>query len=112
MKKFLLNCFAALLTISATAQISKVGDITADETWTNDNIYILDGFVVVKGGATLTIEPGTIIKGNSTDLVDAALIITREGSINAMGSACAPIVFTSNKPEASAQRATGPASYY
>ncbi|KRP10280.1 MAG: hypothetical protein ABR94_12290 [Sphingobacteriales bacterium BACL12 MAG-120802-bin5] len=105
MKKFLLNCFAALLTISATAQISKVGDITADETWTNDNIYILDGFVVVKGGATLTIEPGTIIKGNSTDLVDAALIITREGSINAMGSACAPIVFTSNKPEG--ERAAG-----
>lgn len=105
MKKILLSSLAVLLTFVATAQISKSGDITADETWTNDNIYILDGFVVVKGGATLTIEPGTIIKGNSTELVDAALIITRTGSIDAQGTACQPIVFTSNKPAGS--RASG-----
>src|SRR5262245_51709581 len=45
------------------------GDITSDTCWSNDTVYVLnpkiDGtYVKVKEGATLTIQPGTTIKGN------------------------------------------------
>ena len=49
--------------IAAKAQVVTVsGEITTNTTWTNDNIYLLNGFVYVEDGATLTIEPGTLIK--------------------------------------------------
>lgn len=82
------NSYAALITVS--------GDITTNTTWTSDNVYFLNGFVYVKGGATLTIEAGTLIKGDKTS--KATLIITRTGKINAVGTSCNPIVFTSNEP--------------
>lgn len=41
------------------------GSITTNTTWTAGKQYILSGFVYVEDGATLTIEPGTIIKGES-----------------------------------------------
>lgn len=57
----------------------------------------------VKNNATLTIEPGTIIKGVSN--TKATLIIERGSKIMAAGTADKPIVFTSDK--APGQRATG-----
>ncbi|MBN1832908.1 MAG: hypothetical protein JW896_12450, partial [Deltaproteobacteria bacterium] len=38
-------------------------DITTSELWSSDNAYILDGIIFVTDGATLTIEPGTVIRG-------------------------------------------------
>ena len=71
------------------------GTITSDVTWTKDNIYRLDGRVLVTGGATLTIEPGTIIKAKpGSGAFATALIITRSGMINAQGTAAEPIIFT------------------
>ncbi|SHK58554.1 T9SS type A sorting domain-containing protein [Rhodothermus profundi] len=64
-------------------------------TWTSDNIYLLDGFVFVEEGATLTIEPGTIIKGKpGTGENASALIITRGARIYAEGTPERPIIFT------------------
>jgi hypothetical protein len=71
------------------------GDITVNQTWTANNKYLLSGFVYVKN-ATLTIEPGTVIKGISG--TKAALIIERGAKIIAQGTATKPIVFTSDKP--------------
>ncbi|CAG5079496.1 hypothetical protein [Parvicella tangerina] len=72
------------------------GSITSNTTWTNDKIYELDGKVVVDNGATLTIEPGTIIKGQEgTGTNASALIIARGAKINAVGTASSPIIFTS-----------------
>lgn len=72
------------------------GAITEDATWTNDNIYQLNQKVVVDNGATLTIEAGTIIKGSpGTGSLASALIIARGSRINAVGTAEAPIIFTS-----------------
>lgn len=68
------------------------GDIATDQLWEARNIYILEGYVFVTGG-TLTIEPGTTIKGEN----GSALTITKEAKIHAVGTATAPIVFTSNK---------------
>jgi hypothetical protein len=65
-------------------------------TWTANNTYHLNGFVFVEDGATLTIEPGTVIKGRTGQGADAsALIIARGGRIFAEGTPSEPIVFTS-----------------
>ncbi|HOT14848.1 MAG TPA: Ig-like domain-containing protein [Bacteroidales bacterium] len=57
----------------------------------------LSGWVYVKDGATLTIEKGTIIRGESS----AALIVERGGKLIAEGTVDKPIVFTSIKPKGS-----------
>lgn len=70
--------------------------ITADETWTADQIYTISGKFVVTNGATLTIEPGTIIKGAPGQGTSAsALIIAQGAKIDAQGTAAEPIIFTS-----------------
>ncbi|MFD1187191.1 T9SS C-terminal target domain-containing protein [Pontibacter rugosus] len=68
-----------------------------------DTKYLLRGFVYIKNGATLTIEPGTVIKGESTSR--GTLIIERGAKIMADGTAAKPIVFTSNQP--AGRRAAG-----
>lgn len=78
--------------------VSVTGIISSDTTWTNDNIYQLNQKVVVEAGVTLTIEPGTIIKGTpGTGSLASALIVARDGMINAMGTASQPIIFTSTQ---------------
>ncbi len=70
--------------------------ISSNKTWTADRMWIMSGKVVVQNGATLTIEPGTIIKAENKTGADAtALIIAKGGKINAVGSAASPIIFTS-----------------
>ena len=72
------------------------GTITRSTTWTADKIYELTNKVVVPDGVTLTIEPGTIIKGRAgTGSLATALIIARGGKIMAAGTAAKPIIFTS-----------------
>jgi uncharacterized membrane protein len=72
------------------------GLIDENQTWTADNVYELDGRVIVATGVTLTIEPGTIIKGrNQTGASASALMIARGAKINAVGTAQKPIIFTS-----------------
>ncbi len=63
--------------------------------WTSNNTYILHGFVFVDSTATLTIEPGTVIKGSPGQGADAsALIVARGGKIFAEGTSDRPIIFT------------------
>jgi hypothetical protein len=70
-------------------------NITADTTWSADSIYQLAGRIFVTNGATLTIEAGTIIKGETGIATEAsALIIARGSKINAVGTAQRPIIFT------------------
>jgi hypothetical protein len=69
------------------------GDISANKTLSANKQYMLKGFVYVTNGATLTIEPGTIIKGDKE--TKGSLVITRGAKINAIGTADKPIVFTS-----------------
>ncbi|RPD38175.1 hypothetical protein [Chitinophaga barathri] len=72
--------------------------ISGNRTLSNDTIYLLDGKTWVKNG-TLTIEPGTVIKGvkKSTPAQASGLIITTGAQINAQGTETCPIVFTSNE---------------
>ena len=72
------------------------GLLEESQTWTADKIYELDGRVIVPDGVTLTIEPGTIIKGKEGQGVSAsALMVARGGKLNAIGTAEKPIIFTS-----------------
>ncbi len=72
------------------------GSITTNTTWAASDQYLLSGFVYVEAGATLTIEPGTIIKGDKNS--KGALIVKPGAKIMAVGTAEKPIVFTSNQP--------------
>ncbi len=114
MKKFFLSCItitATILFVSCSSDDNDViatdddptpvnaelkGQITEDFTVTNDVIWTLDGRVTVTNGATLTIDPGTIIKANPGQEADASvLIIARNAKIEANGTADQPIIFTS-----------------
>jgi len=79
------------------------GRITQNMTLTADKQYLLRGFVTVEDGATLTIEPGTVIYGEKE--TKGSLIIKRGGKIYANGTKERPIVFTSAQPKG--QRAAG-----
>jgi hypothetical protein len=70
------------------------GDITSDRTLFADTLYTLSGFVKVQNGATLTIQPGTKIVGDTTT-VGSSLWILRGAKIDAQGTPDEPIVFTS-----------------
>lgn len=72
------------------------GVITANKTLTNDRIWELRERVTVTNNATLTIEPGTIIKGLPGQGANASvLIIARGAKIIADGTPTQPIIFTS-----------------
>lgn len=73
------------------------GDITTNTTWNPETTYVLKGFVHVANGATLTIRAGTTVKGDFATL-GASLFVLRGAKINAVGTADAPIVFTSSQP--------------
>jgi hypothetical protein len=77
-----------------TVEVS--GEISANTNWTADKQYLLKGFVYVVDGATLTIAPGTVIKGDKATL--GTLIVERGGKLIADGQADHPIIFTSNAP--------------
>ena len=73
------------------------GDIQPGDNvrWTSNNTYVLDGFVFVDSTATLTIEAGTVVKGNPGEGANAsALIVARGGKIYANGTQQRPIIFT------------------
>lgn len=59
--------------------------------------YLLKGWIYVANGSELTIEPGTIIKGDKE--TQASLIVEPGGKLIAQGTKEAPIVFTSEQPQ-------------
>ncbi|MEO5904146.1 MAG: fibronectin type III domain-containing protein [Gemmatimonadaceae bacterium] len=77
-------------------------DITTNRTFSADTAYTLKGFIHVANGATLTIQPGTKIMGDFNTL-GSSLWILRGAKIQAVGTADAPIVFTSSRAVGSRQ---------
>jgi hypothetical protein len=77
--------------------------------WTCDHMYELHGIVMVYAEdalapAVLTIDPGTMVMGGVGISTRGFLVITRNGRIEAHGTARAPIVFTSANPAGSRDR--------
>ncbi len=86
-----------VLTVGAAqTTFSVTENITEDATWTTGNVYVLETRVAVESGATLTIEEGVVIKGAAGTGANAtALLVARGATLNAVGTATAPIIFTS-----------------
>ena len=100
MKKLSVLLFFFMISTFAFAQVNVTADITSNTTWTSNNVYTLDGLIFVDSSYTLTIEPGTVIKGKlqaniTTGDGASALIVRRGGKIIADGTAQNPIIFTS-----------------
>ncbi len=102
---------ATVSAVPAKTIVDVTGNITSNTTWTKDKIYRLNGFVrvgkdekpssgtvapVISSTAVLTIEAGTVIYGK-TGTPGGTLIVQRGSQIQAVGTASAPIVFTSEK---------------
>jgi hypothetical protein len=69
------------------------GTINTDTVWGSDHVHIVNGTVTVAAGASLTIQPGAIVKvlaGNNLQIV-----VQAGGTLNALATASAPIVVTS-----------------
>ncbi|MFA9192091.1 hypothetical protein AAGV28_12000 [Flavobacterium sp. FZUC8N2.13] len=71
-------------------------------TLTKDKQYLIKGQTFVRTGKVLTIEPGTIIKGDKA--TKGTLVIDKGGMIEANGTATEPIIMTSNLPAGSRDR--------
>lgn len=67
---------------------------TYNRTLSSDTVYYISGTYCVDSTYSLTIQPGTIIKGDTS----ATLVIMRGAKIFANGTAARPVVFTSGKP--------------
>ena len=96
--KLIAACAASFVLAGSVmaADVSVARTITANTTWTKNNTYFLEGYTFVTNNATLTIEPGTVIKGRvSSGAGAASLVITRGAKIMAEGTADEPIIFTS-----------------
>lgn len=68
--------------------------ITTDMHLTSDKVWLLDGKVIVSNNATLTIDAGTTIAGNTPA---SFLAIAAGSKLNAIGTLDKPITFTSKK---------------
>ena len=120
---------ATLSGASALGFVSVTDNVRTDTTWTNDNVYILTKIIFVSNNATLTIEPGTIIRGVSAPIVlgggsplepgqsdisdiPGALVVSRGSKVLANGTCDCPIIFTSiDDPNVPGGAATIPASF-
>src|SRR3990167_8090918 len=74
---------------------ARAAEITADTVWAKaQSPMIVNGFVWLKPGVNLTIEPGVIIK------FGLAGSLSVSGKLTAIGTKAEPIVFTSIKDDA------------
>jgi hypothetical protein len=96
MKLMNASCLAATMLVAGAASAAEVlvtQNISTSTTWTADNTYNLQTQIYVLPGATLTIEPGTVIA--STTNLGGSLAICRGARIVANGTNESPIIFTS-----------------
>lgn len=81
--------------------VSVTRNITSNTRWTRDKVYILTRMIFIQNNVTLTIEPGTIVRGvkklaAGSDLANepGTLIVSRGGRLIANGTAESPIIMT------------------
>ena len=104
MKKQFIIAAAVLAAAGATqASVTNYwgGDITNTTTWLASEAHSMTGRVTILPGATLIIEPGTVVQST----VDGTLAITAGAQIFAKGTAEDPITFTSTNDDFSTWQA-------
>jgi len=95
--KVVLLSIVAGLALAGTAGadvITYMDDIEDSTTWTSANTYKLGKQIHVVGGATLTIQSGTVVKSDAG--VGGSLAVCRDSFIHIMGTADAPVIMTSS----------------
>jgi hypothetical protein len=85
----------AVAGIASAADVDVTENIVTSTTWTADNVYHLKAVIYVEPGASLTIEPGTLIRGNTA----SALVVAKGAQIFANGRVNAPIIMTSEQDD-------------
>ena len=90
-----------LASTARAAVVQHTGTISAQTTWSVDDVHQVTGDVTVNAGVILTIEPGAVVKFNA----NAGLYIS--GALNAVGTLGEPIVFTSYRDDAYAGDTNG-----
>jgi hypothetical protein len=91
------SAFSNVVTFKTGLQQAVISaNVTANRTLYADTVYVLSGYIKVANGATLTIQPGTKIVGDTT-VAGSSLWILRGAKIMANGTAAQPIVFTSQR---------------
>lgn len=90
-----LNSTAQTFTVTAATN-ELTGTLSANKTLNKGESYLIKGTYVVASGVTLTVQAGAIIKGDKA--TKGVLVVKQGGTLNAIGSAAEPIVFTSSQP--------------
>lgn len=80
----------------APTTLSISTNITTDTTWCTGQTITLLSRTYIENGATLTIQPGVTVLGGVG--AASALVVTRNGHLDAQGTAAQPIVMSSGKP--------------
>jgi len=89
---FILGSMTLMLPALAQSQTEVSGVIASDQTWTAaQSPYVLQGEVVVENGAVLRIQPGVTVR-----MARNAGFTLRQGAVQAVGTALAPILITSD----------------
>ena len=97
----------SVATSSGTVKVNATV-LTKNQTWTRDQVYIVGNNVIVPNGITLNIQAGTIVRferhtrgqGSGAEAAvtpadPGCILVSRGGVLNAVGTAEAPIYFTS-----------------
>ncbi len=101
--------------LSADAQTVVNTNVTADTTWSGE--IVLEGAIFVKNGAVLTIDPGTIVRGQprtgpvipgDPTGTPGALVVTQDGQIVANGTPNNPIILTTAAVDNNGPLGAGP----
>lgn len=97
MNKFTLIAMIGLIVGNAAvaADVDVTENITTSQLWTADNVYHLKAVIYVEPGASLTIQPGTLIRGNTA----STLVVANGAQIFAMGTKNRPIIMTSEEDD-------------
>lgn len=101
MKKEFIITAAMAAGVAAQAATNIVTDnITNSTVWTSADVWYLQDVIYVEPGATLKIEPGTKIIGNT----DGSLVVAAGAQIFAKGTKDNPIVMTSDQDNGTYRR--------
>jgi len=99
--------FIAALVFAASAfaaipnpLVISTADISGKYHMVDTTEYLLNGVVYVESGDTLVIDSGVVIRGTGGQAANAsALVVSRGGRIEACGTECDPIIFTSDNDD-------------